>query len=702
MSKTLIIAEKPSVAKEIATVLDVPPHQSYYENDEIIISHCRGHLLEYTLPEKNLPLPIFPATFSLIPIANTKPLYDLLVHLMNRTDVSTIVNACDAEREGELIFYRVYESAGCIKPVKRMWILSTTKDGYLNAWRQLKDGSEMQNLYQAAKSRAESDWLFGINGSRAIHNAMGRVVTPTLAMIVDAYLTHKNFKPTDYWEIHSTFTITNGEFTAKLLDENKKVAKFNQLNSAQAALTDIQAANHFKVSDEFTIAKKSAPYLFSATSLQKQANKQYKFSAEKTLSIMQSLYQDFKCLTYPRSDYDALPEDFLPTMQQVFHGLGGLEEFQSNISLMYQQNLIVQNPRVFDNSRVDSHYAIVPTGFIKKDGKEYKLSELTANELQQILPPDEYAIFLLVAQRTIAAFFPEAEYAVTTRSVVSGSHVFQTIGKVLKQSGWLAVYGNQDDEEKIIRLPEIQPNEITQHHEISLKKLQTSTPQLLNDATLLTAMETAGRKLDDDELSDIMREVGGLGTAATRPNIIAKLKETPKNKPPYVIEEKNQLIPTERALSVIEQLRTHYPNAVNPILTAQWEQKLAQIAKGTYSREVFMTEIQTAVGQLVAVMQQNVHSGSLKCPCCHQETLANRPKTYTCTECQFTLWKTQYGKTLTEQQIKLLIENGETDFIQGLVGKSGKPFAAKFMLDSENKRVNLEFQNKYQKGKKDE
>lgn len=705
MSKTLIIAEKPNVAKEIAAALGVPRSKNYYENNELIISNCIGHLVDLYVPElenKNVPLPIVPRPFQLKAKENTQQQYDLLKHLLHRSDVSVVVNACDAEREGESIFYRVYELSGCLKPVKRMWITSTTQDGYLDAWRNLKDGAAVHHLHMAAKSRAEADWLLGINGSRALFHAVGRVMTPTLAMVVDAYQANKNFKPQDYWEIHGDFTANGGDFTAKLLDKSDKVAKFDDFNQAKATLVNIQQIPDFIVKDNFTVSKKSAPYLFSATDLQKQANKQFKFSADKTLQIMQLLYQDYKCLTYPRSDFDALPEDFLPTMTQTIHGLGVLHEYQDIVLNMKNNNLIVQNPRVFDNSRIDSHYAIVPTGFIVKNGVEMPLSQLSDCELKQILPADEYAIFNMVALRTMAAFFPPAEYAITTRTAQSDDVVFQTTGKVLKVWGWLSVYGGMDeDEEKGFRLPEIQNGESTSAQTIDLKALKTQAPKLLNDSSLLTAMETAGRKLDDAELSDIMRETGGLGTAATRPPTIAKLKEAKGDKPPFVVVEKNQLIPTERAIAVIEHLRRHYPLLVNPMVTAQWEQKLAQMAKGQCEREQFMAEIECAVRELVHVLQTHkmpfVDLSGVKqaktfvCPCC-SGSLNDKSKLLEC-DCGFKLWKTIASKTLTDKQIHVLIENGHTDEIKGFTSKSGNSFNAKLKIDRKNKQVKFEFTN---------
>lgn len=692
------------MAKEIAAALGIPRGKGCYQSEHIIVSNCIGHLLEYNIPEAadySLPLPLIPREFILKPKEETKQQYDFVVGLMNRADVSVIVNACDAEREGENIFYRVYESAGCLKPVKRMWILSTTKEGYLEAWHNLKDGADFYDLYLSAKSRAEADWLLGINGSRAIYNNMGRVMTPTLAMVVDAYHANRNFIPQDYWEVHGNFVVSGGDFNAKLLNKENKVCKFDDLESAKSALVNISQTTDFTVHDDFSLSNKSAPRLFSATELQKQANKQLKFSAEKTLSVMQSLYQDYKCLTYPRSDFDALPEDFLPTITQTLDGLGCLREYRHTIRLMNQANLIVQNPRVFDNGRIDSHYAVVPTGFIKKDGVELPLSQLSEADLSSILPPDEYAVFNMVALRTMAAFFPPAQYAVTTRTAVSGSHVFQTTGKVLKQQGWLAVYGGQHEAEEATdtALPDIHNGERTLSHNIALKALKTQAPKLLSDAALLTAMENAGRKIDDEQLSGIMKATGGLGTAATRPAIIAKLKEAKKGKLPYVAVENNRLVPTERAVQVINHLRQHYPDAVNPVLTAEWESKLAQMAKGQYPRERFMAEIESTVFGLVSIMQANKpvpantrseSSSSLPCPCC-DAALTLMPKSYTCRQCGLTVWKTIAGKALSEAEIKSLLEKGTTGEIKGFVSKSGKPFNAKLMINREAKKVEFQF-----------
>ena len=295
MSKILIIAEKPNVAAEIAAALGVPRKANFYENNELIISNCLGHLLNIVVPEwrnKNLELPLIPDIFPLEPSKGKEEQYNLLAKLINRADVSIVVNACDADREGESIFRRVFDYTGSTKPVKRMWIQSTTKQGYIQAFQNMKDGVEYRNLYDAAQSRAEADWLLGMNGSRVLQSQVGRVMTPTLAMVVDRFLENKNFKSSDYWEIGGIFQVKAGQYEARLLNsDDDKIAKFNDKEKAQDVLKILQSQSLFSVEDECKQSLSYAPYLFDSTELQKQANKKFKYSADKTLSIMKNTKQ---------------------------------------------------------------------------------------------------------------------------------------------------------------------------------------------------------------------------------------------------------------------------------------------------------------------------------------------------------------------------------------------------------------------------
>lgn len=697
MSKTLIIAEKPNVAAEIASALEVPKANGCFENAELVISNCIGHLLEIVMPEKDVSLPILPNELKLEPKEETKRQYDFLVKQMHRADVNVIVNACDADREGESIFRRVYDSIACTKPVQRMWIQSTTKDGYVSAFANRKSGSEFNNLYAAAKSRAEADWLFGINGSRIVKSAVGRVQTPTLAMVVDAYHANKNFKPKDYWEISAEFGLKNGKYESKLLDKEGNIARFMNEQEAQTVLNQIKRYRDFTVIDELKPSLKNAPYLFDSAELQKVANQQFKYSADKTLKIMQNLYQHYKVMTYPRSDYNALPEDYLPTISNTILALGHLEEYASIVSNMQNSDLIVQNKRIFDNKRIDSHYAIVPTGLIKVDGKEISLSDLTPSQLKTVLPLEEYNILNLIVLRTLAAFYPAAEYSVTTRTTCADGYVFRVSGRILTVLGWLAVYGSVEQEqdklkENAIELPVLLENEQATVLEMNLDKRQTKAPSLLTESSLLQAMKTAGKEIEDEELASLMREIKGIGTSATRAPTIAKLKEA------YVFLEKNYLIPSEKGIKVIEYIRENYPSLADPIVTAEWEHILQKIEHGHHQREDFMCEIRRTVTEFVEKMKQkplltkaSFAESEWDCPCCKAAKLNDYPKSLTCASCGFILWKQISSKKLSDTAIKKLLKLGKSDLIKGFISKSGKPFDAFLLIDKESKKVVFEF-----------
>ncbi|HGG8054196.1 TPA: DNA topoisomerase [Neisseria meningitidis] len=785
MSKTLIIAEKPDMAKSIAAALGIPKAKGCYENDRFIVSNCIGHLIELDVPEwrdKNASLPVIPQTFSLKIKETTAQHYQFLRGLLHRADVSMLVNACDADRAGEHIFRLVYQHSGRLKPVKRMWIQSTTQQGLRQAFENLKNGADYDHLAAAEQCRAEADWLLGMNGSRALGNQFGRVMTPTLAMVVDAYLANQNFKAENYWEVSAQFQIAAGTYSAKLLDDNDKIAHFTDADSAQAACNRVSPQNQFAVNDAVEITLSHAPYLFDANELQKAANQKLGFSADKTLSIMQSLYEKHKVLTYPRSDFNALPDDYLPTLTATITGLGSLTEYGNIVHEMQTQNWIQHNPRVFDDKRMGSHYAIVPTGFIATANGEHALSDCAPDVLKNTLSADEYAVFHLVVLRTLAALYPAAEYGVTTRTTVSGSLKFRTTGRVLLKQGWLSVYGGVDDyhDEPSEKLPPLSSDEMAQPDTISSKKLTTKAPPLMTESRLIQAMKTAGRDLGDKHLADLMKEIKGIGTSATRAPTIKKLKEpTAQGDTAYLSLDKNKLIPSQRALDAIAHIRRFFPETADPILTAEWEDKLHQIEHGQFPPNQFRTEIHQFVRdfvatvlphrpshhstetlcacpncdsgslkeqkfswncecgfkiskeqrgramsadelrQLISTGQTNVlqnfvskekgtkyaamlklerdDSGSLKiavafperktevCPCC-SGSLNDKGKLYECA-CGFKLWKTQFGKTLTEKQLKSLIDNGETGLIKGFHKKDGGTFDAVLCVDKANKKI---------------
>lgn len=702
--KTLIIAEKPSVAAEIAAALGVPKSKNIYENDELIISNCFGHLLKISVPEwkdKNRPLPVIPNFFPVEPIAGKEAQCDLLANLMNRADVSTIANACDADREGESIFRRIFDYVGCKKPVKRMWIQSTTKQGYIQAFQNMKDGVEFHHLYDAAQSRSEADWLLGMNGSRVLDCQVGRVMLPTLAMVVDAYLANKNFKSSDYWEIGAEFKVQSGSYEARLL-ENGKIAKFDSKEAAQAALKLAQSHSFFSVEDESKTSLVNAPYLFDAAELQKVANKKFKYGADKTLSIMQSLYEKYKVMTYPRSDYNALPEDYLETISTTINHLSSLNEYQWIVSNMEQNNLITQNKRVFDNSRIDSHFAIVPTGFIKNGaGKEIPISELDEAELKSILSTEEYNVFNLIVLRTLAAFYPAAEYAITTRMTQSGDSIFKSTGKVLMKQGWLFVYGGVEEvddkatEEKAINLPKIEVGELAKVDKLAIHDLKTTAPPLMTESSLLQAMQTAGRNIEDKELSNLMKEIKGIGTSATRSEIIEKLKTVGKEQP-YISIEKNRLIPSEEAIHLIKHIRNIYPQIANPIITAEWEFQLLKVQNGEQSRNDFMNEIKSFVKECIHSLQEHslqVAETLCLCPSCQKGELKGRRFDWFCENCSFCLKKQIAKRVMKKDELLQLATQGKTDILKGFVNKNEQTFscALKLVLKEESGQLETIF-----------
>lgn len=704
MSKTLIIAEKPSVAAEIAAALGVPKGKMAYENNELIISNCFGHLLKITVPEwkeKNRSLPVIPDFFPVEPIAGKEQQCNLLANLMNRADVVMIVNACDADREGESIFRRIFDYVGCGKPVKRMWIQSTTKQGYIQAFKNMRDGVEFHHLYDAAQSRSEADWLLGMNGSRVLDYQVGRVMLPTLAMVVDSYLANKNFKSSDYWEIGAEFKVQSGSYEARLL-ENGKVAKFETKAAAQAALELAQSHSFFSVEDEFKTSLANAPYLFDAAELQKAANKKFKYGADKTLSIMQSLYEKHKVMTYPRSDFNALPEDYLETISTTISHLSSLNEYQGIVADMDSKHLITQNKRVFDNSRIDSHFAIVPTGFIKNEiGKEIPISELNGAELKSILSTEEYNVFNLIVLRTLAAFYPAAEYAVTTRMTQSGDSIFKSTGKVLMKQGWLFVYGGLEEidekptEEKVINLPKIEVGELATANQLKIHDLKTTAPPLMTESSLLQAMQTAGRDIEDKELSNLMKEIKGIGTSATRSEIIEKLKTVGKSQP-YISLEKNRLIPSEEAIKLIEHIRNVYPQIANPIITAEWESHLLKVQNGEQSRTTFMNEIKSFVKECIYSLQEHSLQSSetlCVCPSCNQSELREQRFSWTCENCSFSLKKNIAKRPMKKDELLQLATERKTDILQGFISKTEKPFscALKLVLNEESGQLEIAF-----------
>lgn len=680
--KKLIIAEKPSVAKDIASVLGVNWQDGVYENDQLIISNCIGHLIELDVPElkeQGVKLPILPKKFDLSVKPQTKTQFNVLSQLMKRPDVGVVINACDAGREGELIFRWVYEKIGATKPMERMWLQSMTDDAINYAFEHRTLSKMYDALADAAKCRAESDWLYGINGSRVVKSAVGRVMTPTLAMVTDRFLANKNFIPKTFYEVVGTFKVKNGTYEGKLQTAEKGDLKLDDKREAEnqvAYFTKLVASQSPSITEETTLSKKQPPLLFHLTSLQQVANKQFGLSASETLTIAQALYEKHKMITYPRTDADALPTDYVEKVKSTLLKL--VTAYAAIKPILEQDSVKVNNTRIFNNSKISDHFAIIPTGI-----------------LTDALSEKEELIYDLIVKRFIAAFYPSAEYLKTVRYTTFSEGNFKSTGSVLKNAGWLAVYNNQDDDVSDPKLPLLQDNEKTPLSCVfNVNEGVTKPPALYTEATLLKAMETAGKHIEDEAIATALKDKG-LGTPATRAAIIEKLK-TSKNGA-YIKQDKKSLIPTEKGIQLIATLRDHYPAITSAELTGEWESKLKTVEKGGQSRNDFMREIEQEVFNFVKAFKDlppassNLYASIGKCPVCGGADLINRKFSHFCGNCEFNLNKQISGLTLKDKDIKELLSTGKTKKLKGFKSKAGKVFEAVLTINKIDKKVEFDF-----------
>ncbi len=690
--KKLIIAEKPSVAADIAKVLGKAKKiDDYYENDEYVIASALGHLVELNMPadiDKKYArwslsnLPIIPEKFKLKPIEKTKSKLAGLKKLLSRPDIECVINACDAGREGELIFTYIYEILKSKLPRKRLWVSSMTPSSIREAFANLKDQSEMQSLQDAARCRSESDWLVGINGTRALTSRMygskgknlasvGRVQTPTLAMIVDREREIQNFKPYPYWRIIGKFAIENGEYEGvyqrpdyKASDKNPndKPDRIWKHEDAERILNDVRSIQTAKISEKKTVAKQSAPRLYDLTSLQREANNKYSLPAGRTLSIAQSLYEKHKMITYPRTDSRALPEDYRGV---VLNTLAALESPYAEFAKRAIDEGYVKKAgkRIFDNKQVSDHFALIPTDMPSK-----KLTD------------DERRIYDMIVRRFIAAFYPEAQFDVTVRMSAVGSHVFRTEGKILRVAGWLNVYNKEASDDEI--LPALaHDKESGKLVEAKLKEEKTKTPPRYTEATLLSAMEGAGKLLDDEELALAMKEKG-LGTPATRAQIIETLIAHK-----FVERDRRELVPTARAESLIKFLNVlSIDSLTSPAMTGEWEQKLRLIERNEMSRDAFMKGIGAMTVDIVEKARSFTEDGVE-----NKETNIPNPidgsnlietfRAYKSKDGKFTIYKTIGNRKMSEDEVRELVTKGSVGPLDGFRSKLGKPFSATLKLD---------------------
>ena len=708
MSKKLIIAEKPSVASDIAKALGgFTKHDDYFESEQFVLSSAVGHLLELACPEEFevkrgkwsfAHLPVIPPHFALSPIEKSAARLKVLAKLIKRKDVEGLVNACDAGREGELIFNYIAQHVGSKKPVQRLWLQSMTPQAIRDGFARLRPGSELQGLADAAVCRSESDWLVGINGTRAMTafnsktggfhlTTVGRVQTPTLAIVVEREKKIREFKPRNYWEVEAEFAAAAGNYTGKWFDEGYKGKQDDEHARAdrlweQARAEAIRAATSGQpgeVSEESKPETRLSPLLFDLTSLQREANSRFGSSAKTTLSLAQALYEKHKVLTYPRTDSRYLPEDYLATVKATLSVLTGegagkghdevlLSRYSPFAHQVLARNWVIPNKRIFNNAKVSDHFAIIPTPQAPKN----------LNEAEQKL-------YDFVVKRFLAVFFPAAEYLVTTRITRVASHPFKTEGKVLVQPGWLAVYGKDSQEDGEGTLVAVNPKEKVKTEEVTVKANATKPPPRYSEATLLSAMEGAGKMVDDEELKAAMAG-RGLGTPATRAQIIENLIGEQ-----YMLREGRELIPMAKAFSLMTLLNGLGVNELTqPELTGEWEAKLSRIEKGEFTRAEFMREIAEMTRHVVErakSYEADTIPGdfgvlTVPCPKCGGQ-IRETYKKFQCGGCDYALWKIVAGRQFEPEEIETLLTEGQVGPLTGFRNKMGRSFAAAIKLNAE-------------------
>ncbi|MGY4827266.1 DNA topoisomerase III [Sphaerotilaceae bacterium SBD11-9] len=723
MSKALIIAEKPSVAQDIVRALTpvagkFDKHDEYFEGEHHLVTSAVGHLLEIKAPEEFdvkrgkwsfANLPVIPPHFDLNPIDKSKGRLNAIVKLVKRKDVTELINACDAGREGELIFRLIQQHAKSKHPVKRLWLQSMTPAAIREGFENLRSDQELQGLAEAARSRSEADWLVGINGTRAMTafnsrdggfflTTVGRVQTPTLSIVVEREEKIRKHVARDYWEIKATFAAQAGEYEGKWFDPKwKKNPDDAELRADRVwdaktaqAVADAARGQPATVTEESKPSTQSSPGLYDLTTLQREANSRFGFSAKTTLSIAQALYEKHKALTYPRTDSKHLPEDYVAVVKNTMEMIanedmpGPLKALAPHARKAIKEGYVKPNKRIFDNAKVSDHFAIIPTLVAPKS-----LTEIEAK------------LYDMVVKRFLAVFFPPAEFQVTTRISVAAGHSFQTNGKVMVKPGWLAVYGREAQEDDA-NLVAVAPGEKVRTESVDVNALKTKPPARYTEATLLSAMEGAGKLIDDDELREAMQEKG-LGTPATRAAIIEGLILEK-----YMHRDGRELIPTAKAFQLTTLLRgLGVEDLTKPELTGNWEYQLSEMEKGKLKRETFMAEIAAMTQRIVAKAKEYDRDtipgdyATLKVPCpnCGGVVKENYRR-FTCVGksdngegCGFSIGKIPGGRSFELHEVEEFLANKKIGPLEGFRSKAGWPFTAelKLVFDDEIKNWKLEF-----------
>jgi DNA topoisomerase-3 len=707
MAKSLVIAEKPSVGRDVARVLPGPfaKHEGYLEGPEHVISWAVGHLVQLAEPDeydakykkwRMADLPIVPDRFKLVVRdERSKKQMGVVTRLLGRDDVDLVVNACDAGREGELIFAYLFEKAGAKKPVKRLWLNSMTMQAMRDAFAQLRDADELALLEAAARSRSEADWIVGMNATRAATIrlrssfdgavSLGRVQTPTLAILARREEEIRAFVPEPYWLVDAEFA-ASGE---RVYQGRYHAGAQPRMPSAEEATRIVEAVRDGRgtiTKLEKTKRTEKAPLLYDLTSLQREANNRFGFSARRTLGAAQRLYEEHKALTYPRTSSRFLTSDMVEEIKPTAEHVGHQKEYAQ--AAAYVTGLdVLPIGRVIDDAKVGDHHAIIPTNSEHDTGR--------MNE-------DDRRVYDMVVRRFLAVFHPDAQFENTRVETTVAEHVFRTRGKVLIVPGWRGVYGeiaegqrDEDDEGSEQQLPRLEQGEDAEVRKVEALEKETKPPRRYTDASLLGAMETAGKLVDDDELREAMKD-SGIGTPATRAAIIERLIDVG-----YIEREARALLTTEKGLNVIRLLGEH--PLTSPGLTGDWERRLALIEQGSDSRDRFMRDIAGFAGSTVHELDAKLKDVKIPranlgpCPVCGHSIVENR-KGFSCWSredpgCGFVIWKGKAGKQLNAPIARELIQRGFTEKpVAGFKGRSGRSFRARLTLQqSEDGKWRVEF-----------
>lgn len=700
MGRILIVAEKPSVARDIARVVGCnKKNEGFLESDKYIVSWALGHLValcepeDYDMSYKKWSmdnLPIMPENMKLKAIKKTSKQLTLLKKLMNGKDIDYIICATDSGREGELIFRYIYQFVKCSKPFKRLWISSMTDEAIKEGLMNLKDSKEYDNLYLSAKCRSEADWLVGINASRAYtitHKALlsvGRVQTPTLYLIVKRQYEIDNFKSTDYYEVQTDYGSFSGiwfneKYSNTHIDDIKKAEEIKtKVNKKQAVVTLVESENK----------KEYPPLLYDLTELQRAANRAFGYSAKKTLDIAQNLYEKHKIITYPRTDSRYITEDMKNTVAFTFKKLVSIDVYKNDISQL-NLNALNFNKRIVDNSKVSDHHAIIPAN------NKPALNRLTN---------DEFNVYNLVVKRFTAVFYPPYEYNIKTVVAESQKESFVSKGKTDLNLGWRIIEPLKDKEEKTVIPPELKKGDCLNIVSAKVLKKKTQPPKQYTEATLLSAMENAGREIEDETLKEQMKD-SGLGTPATRAAIIERLLSVG-----YIKRKGKSLVPEEKGKRLCMAVPEEIKSAET---TGKWEKGLSSVSKGKMAPDRFMGSIKRFVMFLIDDAQKNKREVVFeaetpikkhrnislgKCPVCGSKVLENS-KAFYCSNwkegCAFTVWKNildRYGNSMDSAKMRKILKNGRAEKIKITMPQTGESGMADLVLNKERNYI-VEIQN---------